>query len=153
MNTGSMLYSSSRLFSKLMVSSILTRIDKQFLQKRKKGWHSPNFGDELYLNLSPKLSSPTSATHINVLVVIIEINFYIANLFLLKASSLLVFQAAVTKSMQFPPKMAADPIRQVKIKTYNRQWSNTKATYFHSAFDLLSGIHAPIYLLVDSAGP
>ena len=53
--------------------------------------------------------------------VIKKINFYIENLFLLKASSLLVFQAAVTKSMQFPPKMAADPIRQVKIKTYNRQ--------------------------------
>jgi len=80
--------------------------------------------------------------------VINKINFHIENLFLLKASSLLVFQAAVTKSMQFPPKMAADPIRHVKIKTYNKQWSNTKATYFHSAFDLLSGIHAPISFLV-----
>ena len=77
--------------------------------------------------------------------VIKKINFYIENLFLLKASSLLVFQAAVTKSMQLPPNMAADPIRHVKIKTYNKQWSNTNATYFHSAFDLLSWIHAPIF--------
>ena len=42
---------------------------------------------------------------------------------LLNASSLLVFHAAATRSTQFAPNIVAEPMRQVAINTYSKQWS------------------------------